>query len=82
MDSEIRRQGKGVGNYVEAVRWYRLSAGQGNADAKNNLGAMYEVGRGVLHNIEEALRLYAAAANSGIVDARENLVRLNERYPR
>ena len=33
---------------AEAVRWFRLAAEQGVADAQNNLGAMYATGKGVL----------------------------------
>ena len=32
---------------VEAVRWYRRAAEQGSAQAQNNLGIMYDEGRGV-----------------------------------
>ena len=28
-------------DYVEAVKWYRLAAEQGNADAQYNLGVAY-----------------------------------------
>ena len=31
-----------TGGYQEAMRWYRLSAEQGDADAQNNLGVMYD----------------------------------------
>jgi len=34
-------------NDAEAVRWYRLAAEQGYADAQNNLGVMYAEGQGV-----------------------------------
>ena len=33
---------------AEAVRWYRLAAEQGQADAQNNLGVMHATGKGVL----------------------------------
>ena len=36
------------GSYTPAVRWYRLAAEQGDADAQFNLGLMYDNGRGVL----------------------------------
>ena len=32
---------------AEAVRWFRLAAGQGEAEAQYNLGLMYDNGRGV-----------------------------------
>jgi TPR repeat protein len=43
--------GKGVSqDYKQAVKWYRLAAGQGHAGAQNNLGVMYLKGLGVLRN--------------------------------
>ena len=41
--------GKGVPkDAAEAVRWYRLAAEQGQANAQHNLGVMYANGEGVL----------------------------------
>ncbi len=34
-------------NYVEAARWFRKAAEQGNGFAQNNLGVMYAQGQGV-----------------------------------
>ena len=35
-------EGQGVPqDYAEAVKWYRMAADQGNADAQSNLGFMY-----------------------------------------
>ena len=35
-------EGKGVPkNYQESIKWYRLSADQGNAEAQSSLGSMY-----------------------------------------
>ena len=45
---DMYRKGKLVPqNHVEAVKWYRLAAKQGDALAQFNLGAMYSNGRGV-----------------------------------
>jgi uncharacterized protein len=45
---DMYRKGKLVPqNHVEAVKWYRLAAEQGDALAQFNLGAMYSNGRGV-----------------------------------
>ena len=41
---------------AEAVRWFRLAAEQGVADAQNNLGAMYGTGKGVLKDFVLARR--------------------------
>ena len=49
----------------EAVRLYRLSADEGFAGAQNNLGDMYEDGRGVPANDKFAVYWYARAAERG-----------------
>ena len=42
-------KGQGVPqDYKIAVKWWRLSAEQGHADAQGNLGGMYAFGTGVL----------------------------------
>lgn len=47
--------GEGVEkNFVEAVKWYRLSAEQGNAEAQFCLGYCYYSGAGVEKNDAEA----------------------------
>ena len=55
-------------NDIEACRWYRLAAGQGDARAQHNLGNMYAEGHGVPQNDIEACRWYRLAADQG--DAR------------
>jgi hypothetical protein len=41
-------QGRGVPQSdVEAARWYRKAADQGDAGAQYNLGLMFDQGRGV-----------------------------------
>jgi TPR repeat protein len=60
----------------EAVRWYRAAAEQGHRDARNNLGSMYEQGRGVGKDLGQAARLYRAAAEAGDAAAQLNLARL------
>ena len=52
-------------NYAEAVKWYRLSAEQGEATAQYNLGYMYEYGRGVAQDYTQAMRWYRQAADQG-----------------
>ena len=58
---------------AEAVRWYRLAAAQGNALAQNNLGLMYDDGRGVPEDDAEAVRWYRLAAAQGNASAQFNL---------
>ena len=66
--------GRGVlKDEAEAVRWYRLAADQGDADAQLNLGVMYDNGRGVLKDEAEAVRWYRLAADQGDAAAQFNL---------
>ena len=43
-------------NDQEAVKWFRLAAEQGDADAQYNLGYMYALGEGVAKNDQEAVK--------------------------
>jgi TPR repeat protein len=54
--------GNGVRDNAEAAKWYRIAAGQGDADAAFNLGGMYHYGRGVARDDKEAAIWYAKAA--------------------
>ena len=66
--------GTGVSmNFEEAVKWYQLSAEQGNADAQNNLATMYAEGEGVEKDAHKAEILYERAAQQGNFDAPNNL---------
>ncbi|HEY9946201.1 TPA: sel1 repeat family protein [Neisseria meningitidis] len=49
------------------------AAEQGDADAQNNLGAMYYKGRGVRRDDAEAVRWYRQAAEQGLAQAQYNL---------
>ena len=60
-------------DYKEAVKWYRLSAEQGKANAQANLGFMYDNGQGVLQDYKEAVKWYRLAAEQGDADAQYNL---------
>ena len=56
-----------TGDSREAMRLYRLAAEKGNALAQNNLGAIYEAGRGILpRNEREAQRQYTLAAEQEV----------------
>ena len=48
-------------SYKMAIRWYRLSAAQGNDNALYSLGWAYKFGEGVSQNYEMALK-YALKA--------------------
>jgi hypothetical protein len=58
---------------VEAVRWYRLAADQGLADAQDYLGRSYLDGRGVPQDDAEAARWFRAAATEGHAGAQFRL---------
>ena len=52
-------------SYSEAVRWYRLSAMQGNSDAQYKLCEMSERGQGLPQDYQEALHWCGLAADQG-----------------
>ena len=67
-------EGDGVlKDFSEALKWYRLSAEQGDAIAQYNLGVMYERGDGVLKDFSEALKWYRLSAEQGYASAQYNL---------
>jgi len=49
---------------AKAIKWYLKAAEQGNADAQNNLGLMYQT---------EAIKWYLKAAEQGNTGAQFNL---------
>jgi TPR repeat protein len=50
---------------VEAMRWYKLSATQGNSIGQNDLAVMYKTGLSVKKDIAEAVRWYKLSAMQG-----------------
>jgi len=66
--------GRGVHkNDVEAVRWYREAAEQGDATAQFNLGGMYRKGAGIPKDDAKAAYWYHKAAEQGLAEAQGNL---------
>ena len=63
----------GRGNYADALRIIQPLAAQGDAHAQNNLGIMYENGRGVGRHYPEALKWYRMAAAQGLAGAQFSL---------
>ncbi|RUQ29706.1 MAG: sel1 repeat family protein [Candidatus Competibacteraceae bacterium] len=61
---------------AKAVKWYLKAAKQGYAVAQNNLGWMYEIGRGVKQDATESVKWYLKAAAQGNADAQNILRRL------
>jgi len=53
----------------DAVKWYRLSAEQGNPIGQMLLGAMYRDGEGVPQNIKTAIMWIRKAADQGYPSA-------------
>ncbi len=64
------------GEFAEAAGWYRQAAEDGYLLAINNLGYLYQYGRGVPVNHEEAFRLFQEAADGGDAYAFNNLGKL------
>ena len=62
-------------DYIKAVKYYKLAADQGHAEAQYNLGRCYEKGEGVSKDYKEAEKYYKLAADQGDVTAQFNLAR-------
>ena len=58
-----------VEKQVEAVKWYRKAAEQGDADAQYSLGSTYAKGLGVPEDSVAAYAWYSVAATSGDYNA-------------
>jgi TPR repeat protein len=55
------------------VSWFRKAADQGDADAQNSLGVMYEEGQGVPQDYAAAASWFRKAADQGDAAAQNNL---------
>ena len=67
-------EGQGVPqDYEEKLKWYRLSAEQGDAEAQFDLGTMYYQGQGVPQDDKEAFKWYRLASDKGDADAQCSL---------
>ena len=60
-------------DYIEAVKWYRIAAEQGNPEGQIRFGYMYYWGLGVTKDNAEALKWFRIAAERGDADAQNNL---------
>jgi TPR repeat protein len=59
-------KGRGVPqDHKTAVKWFRLAAGQGYAEAQSNLGWMYQNGWGVIKDYKSAVYWYELAFGQG-----------------
>ena len=52
----------GKPNFHEALKWFRKAAAQGDPDAQNSLGQMFQDGEGVRQSCIEAAKWYRMAA--------------------
>ena len=59
--------------YTQAAFWYRKAAEQGDADAQDSLGDLYNSGQGVRRDYAQAALWYRKAAEQGDVDAQDSL---------
>ena len=60
-------------NYTEAMRWYRMAADRGNAQAQVAIGNLYGEGQGVPQDYGEAMRWFRLAANQGNSEAQNDV---------
>ena len=60
-------------DYSAAMKWYRMAADQGHAQAQGNLGIMYNGGQGVPQNTSEALRWLHKAQVQGEERAKQGI---------
>ena len=67
------KENLGEQDYKKAVRWHRLAAEQGSANAQYNLGNSYRRGKGVPQDYKEAFRWYRLSAEQGYERAQDNL---------
>ena len=58
---------------LEAAKWYRLAAEQGDARGQYKLGVMYDNGEGLAKDVGEALKWYRLAAEQGDACAQYSL---------
>lgn len=61
------------GNYIEAVKWFRKAAEQGDAQSQSILGYCYMKGDGVQQDNTEAAKWIRKAAEQGDISAQLNL---------
>jgi uncharacterized protein len=68
--------GKPARDYKEAITWYKRAGSDGDAEAKYNLGVMYEKGKGERASITTAFKWYLSAAKGGHKEAQYNISNL------
>jgi TPR repeat protein len=76
-DLEAAKKAFMLGDYATAHALWSQAAADGDPEAMNNLGILYNKGLGVERDIEAAARLYLQAANLGFPNAQFNLANLH-----
>ena len=67
-------EGQGVAqDYSAAMKWFRMAADQGYAQAQGSLGFMYYEGQGIPQNTSEALRWLHKAQVQGDEKAKQGI---------
>lgn len=61
------------GDFAQAVKYFRVAAENGYADAQNRLGCCYAKGKGITENQSEAFKWFMKAAQQGEVVAQYNV---------
>jgi len=67
------------GDYKTAYRLFKPLAEQGDTKAQNNIGEMYDKGRGVPQDYAEAVKWYRKAAEQGDLIGQNNLGEMYEK---
>ena len=65
-------------NYFEAVKYFQLSAKQGDIGSQYYLGVCYEKGKGVKKDLAEAAKWYGEAAKHGDAEAIRKVAKLKK----
>ena len=60
-------------HYATALRAFRAEAEEGDAQAENNIGYMYEYGWGVPQDYNKAMKWYKRAAKKSLAEAEYNV---------
>jgi len=73
----LYRNGEGVDvDYLEAARWFELSADNGEWVSQSNLGQMYYLGQGVDQSYQNASYYFELAATQGDPKSQHNLAHM------
>lgn len=72
--ASLYRKGYGTKKDIHtAIKYYKISASNGNTDSMNALGFIYATGEGLPQNISEAKKYFKIAIDNGHVIAKENV---------